>query len=135
MRRAFRWLLAVGMVAVGVLHLARPDGFVKIVPRALPAPLVLVVVSGICEIAGGIGLLFEKTRRAASLGLVALYVAVFPANVNMAVNDIQPEGMHLSPVLLWARLPLQLAFIALAFWVGRSGAPPVRSDVPPRGQP
>lgn len=107
------------MIGIGVLHLVRPDGFVKIVPRALPAPLLLVVVSGVFEIAGGAGLLFERTRRAASWGLVALYVAVFPANVNMAVNDIQPEGMHLSPLLLWTRLPLQLVFIALAIWVGR----------------
>jgi uncharacterized membrane protein len=116
-----RWVLAIAMVAIGVLHLVRPDGFVKIVPRALPAPLVLVIVSGLCEIAGGLGLLFERTRRAASWGLVALYVAVFPANVNMAMNDIQPEGAHLSQAVLWGRLPLQLVFIALALWVGRAG--------------
>lgn len=93
-RRVMRVLLAVGMTAIGVLHFVAPEGFVKIVPKALPAPLALVYFSGACEIAGGLGLLVERTRRLASWGLVALYVSVFPANINMAVNDIQPVGVH-----------------------------------------
>jgi uncharacterized membrane protein len=64
--------------------------------------------------------LVPMTRRWASYGLVALYVAVFPANVNMAINDIQPDGSHIATVLLWARLPLQIGLIAWALWIGRT---------------
>ena len=118
-RRVARTFLAVGMIAVGVLHFVAAVGFVKIVPTALPAPLALVLISGAAEIAGGVGLLVERTRRLASWGLVALYVSVFPANINMAVNDIQPVGVHVPEALLWLRLPLQAGFIALAWWVGK----------------
>lgn len=105
------------MIAVGVLHLVIPGWFVSIVPAALPAPLVLVVVSGIFEVLGGIGLLVPRTRRAASIGLVVLYVAVFPANINMVVHPALGHGVP--EWLLWARLPLQAVFIAWALLVGR----------------
>jgi uncharacterized membrane protein len=109
------------MMAVGALHFVAPAPFVRIVPAWLPAHLALVYVSGFFEILGGFGLLVPRARRAASLGLVALYVAVFPANVNMAVNDIALDGTsHAPPALLWGRLPLQALFIAWAFWVGKA---------------
>ncbi len=114
-----RYVLAVLMIAVGIAHFVAPEGFVKIVPAWLPSALVLVYVSGFFEIAGGVGLLVPATRRAASFGLIALYVAVFPANVNMALHQIQPRGMTLSPLLFWARLPLQAALIWWAWKVGK----------------
>jgi uncharacterized membrane protein len=120
-RPAARALLAIAMVSVGALHFATPAPFVRIVPAALPAPLALVYVSGVFEILGGAGLLVPRARRAASIGLAALYVAVFPANVNMAVNDIALDGVHHTPAaLLWLRLPLQVAFIAWALSAGRA---------------
>ncbi len=112
------------MVAVGVLHFARPDGFVKIVPAFLPAPLLLVYVSGFFEIAGGVGLFVTRVHRAAAVGLIALYVAVFPANINMAVNAIQPTGGHLPTSVMWLRLPFQLVFIGVAWWLSRSPTRP-----------
>lgn len=118
-RAALRAVLGVAMVSVGVLHFVAPRPFVGMVPAALPAPLVLVYVSGVAEIAGGLGLFVPRLRRAASWGLVALYIAVFPANVNMAVNDLPLGDYHPSPAALWARLPLQLVFIAWAWWVGK----------------
>ena len=118
-KSTLRIVLAVAMIAVGASHFFAPAGFVKIVPRALPYPLFLVYVSGLFEIAGGAGLLAERTERAAAWGLVLLYVAVFPANINMAVNQIQPEGMTLSPALFWLRLPLQIVLIAWAWWMTR----------------
>jgi uncharacterized membrane protein len=119
-RSAFRWLLALVMVLVGVLHFATPQFFVNIVPGYLPAHAALVMVSGVFEVLGGLGLLVRRVRRAASFGLVALYVAVFPANVNMVVH---PELGGSTPAwVLWARLPLQGVLIALALWVGRDGA-------------
>jgi uncharacterized membrane protein len=119
LKRVVRVVAAGAMIAIGITHFTSPGGFVKIVPSFLPAPLALVYVSGFFEIAGGLGLLFERTQRAASYGLIALYIAVFPANINMAIHDIQPADMHIPPALLWARLPLQAVFIALAWWLGR----------------
>ena len=117
---ALRGVLAVSMVAVGVLHFVNPEPFVRIVPSMLPAPLALVYVSGAFEIAGGLGLLVARLRRAAAYGLIALYVAVFPANVNMAIHRIPLQGTTPPPVwALWLRLPFQAVFIAWAYRVGR----------------
>jgi uncharacterized membrane protein len=116
-RIRLRYLLAMAMVAVGVVHLVAPAWFVSIVPAALPAPLTLVLVSGFFEILGGVGLLVRRARRAASIGLAVLYVAVFPANINMIVDAHASHGI--APWLLWARLPLQVVFIAWALYVGR----------------
>ncbi len=126
-KRAFRVIAGLSMILVGILHFSRPSGFVKIVPGWLPAPLFLVHLSGFFEIAGGIGLFSRRFHRAAAFGLIALYVAVFPANITMAVHDIQPDGAHLPVALLWLRLPLQAVLIALAWWLSRS---PVSSPPP-----
>jgi uncharacterized membrane protein len=125
-----RLLLAVAMIGVGILHFVNPDPFVKIVPSALPAPLTLVYVSGFFEVLGGAGLLVPRVRRAAAWGLVALYVAVFPANVNMAVHHISFDDAHpFPPAALWLRLPLQIVLIALAYWMSRRDG--TKDDLPP----
>lgn len=117
-RMVARWILAGAMVGIGVLHFVAPRPFVSIVPRALPAPLALVYLSGACEVLGGLGLLIPSLRRAAGWGLVALFIAVFPANVNMAVNNMPIGGVQY-PGLLWARLPLQAVLVAWAWWCSR----------------
>lgn len=120
-KTAVRALVAVAMVAIGITHFTSPAGFVAIVPKALPSPLVLVYVSGFFEIAGGVGLIVRRVQVAAAWGLVALYVAVFPANVNMVVNHIHQLGTMTVPEwALWARLPLQIVFVAVASWLARS---------------
>ena len=119
MKEALRYLLALFMVFAGVMHFVRPKGFARIVPKWLPAPMALVYVSGFFEVLLGLGLLVPATQRLAAWGLVALYVAVFPANVNMAVNHI---GFGRDPGprwILWVRLPLQLVLIAWAWWYTR----------------
>lgn len=116
-RSIVRVVMAVLMMAVGILHFVKPDGFVSIVPRALPDPLLLVQVSGFFEVLGGAGLLVPRVRRAAGIGLVALYICVFPANINMVVH---PELGGSVPVwALWLRLPFQILFIAAALWVSK----------------
>jgi uncharacterized membrane protein len=60
-----------------------------------------------------------RVRRLAAFGLVALFVAVFPANVYMAMHDVQPFAVHVSRVAQWARLPFQAVFIAIAVWLSR----------------
>ncbi len=110
-------LLAVSMVAVGLLHFARPKPFVRIVPKFLPAPLALVYISGFFEILGGIGLLIPDARAWAAWGLIALYVAVFPANIYMLTHNISLNPKKPIPRwALWLRLPFQLLFIAWAYW-------------------
>jgi len=111
------WILALGMIAIGILHFAQPKPFIRIVPKFLPAPRALVYISGFFEIAGGIGLLLPATRVAAAWGLIALYIAVFPANVYMLTHDVSLNPKKPIPRwALWARLPLQLVFIAWAYW-------------------
>ncbi|MEM6326257.1 MAG: hypothetical protein AAF791_03980 [Bacteroidota bacterium] len=98
--------LALMFVGAGIAHFVRPEPFEAIVPPALPAKRSLVYLSGVAEVLGGLGLLFRKTRRAAGWGLLALLVAVFPANVYMATAA--ERFAHLAPTwALWARLPLQ----------------------------
>jgi uncharacterized membrane protein len=117
LKKLLRVELALIMTGIGILHFTSPEPFVRVVPAALPAPLALVYLSGIAEIAGGVGLMIPPLRRAAGIGLIALYVAVFPANVNMAVNNL-PLGNVLVPTwALWARLPFQIVLIAWAYWV------------------
>jgi uncharacterized membrane protein len=110
--------LAAIMIAAGVLHVVNPVPFISIVPHFLPDPARLVLVSGVFEILGGIGLLVPQTRKPASLGLIALYTAVFPANINMALNDTPLGGHHFAHWLLWLRLPFQLVLIYWAWWCG-----------------
>lgn len=127
-RATLRVLLALFFLAAGAAHFRRPDLYVRIVPPYLPWPLLLVYLSGACEAAGGVGVLIPRLRRAAGWGLIALLIAVFPANVYMAVGDVRIEGLDVPPLLLWLRLPLQAV---LVFWVYRctlAGSPSHRSS-------
>jgi uncharacterized membrane protein len=111
------WVLALAMIAIGLLHFVQPKPFVRIVPKFLPAPLALVYISGFFEIAGGVGLLIPATRVAAAWGLIALYIAVFPANIYMLTHNISLNPKKPIPRwALWARLPFQLVFIGWAYW-------------------
>jgi uncharacterized membrane protein len=119
LRVALRILLAHMFVAVGVLHFVRPHLFEQIVPPYLPAPLALVYISGYFEILGGCCIMIPTVRKAAGWGLIALLIAVFPANIHMAVNNIQPDGASISPLAQWLRLPFQLVFIVWVWWCAR----------------
>lgn len=104
-----RILASMGFATSGVLHLVRPEIFLRIVPPMLPAPGMLVFVSGVAEIAGAIGLWVPPLQRAAGIGLIALLIAVFPANIYMAVAH--DKFAQFPQWALWARLPLQGVFI------------------------
>ena len=105
-------LVGLSFIAVGVEHFRNPGLFVPIVPPFLPAPLELVYISGFFEVAGGLGLLWSRTRRLAGWGLLALLVAVYPANIYMLVADVYIDGMARERWLLWARMPLQFVIAA-----------------------
>ncbi len=116
---AFRWLLTLFMVAGGINHFINPAPYLGMMPSVLPAPLALVYISGVAEIAGGLGLILPQTRRLAAWGIVLLLVAIFPANVNMAVNHLPLGTEEVPQAALWARLPLQAVLIAWAYWFTR----------------
>jgi uncharacterized membrane protein len=97
----------------GLLHFFFPGTYLRIMPTFLPWPGILIGVSGAAEIAGGLGLLFAGFRRFAAYGLALLLVAVFPANVYMAVAHIPFHGFMGESWVQWLRLPLQ---IPLIFW-------------------
>ncbi len=119
-KEKLRVILAICIIIVGSLHFAVPDPFVKIVPPYLPYHLELVYISGFFEILGGIGLLVPPVSQAAAWGLILLFIAVFPANINMAVNAIDLPGIPDSSALRWGRLPLQAVLIAWAWWYTRT---------------
>ena len=108
-----KYLLAIFMITAGIMHFANPAFFLKIVPQYLPLHKELVLVSGVCEVLLGILLLIPQTSRMAAWGIVALLIAVFPANIYLFQNqDLMPA----SPVVHLLRLPLQGVFILWAYW-------------------
>jgi len=116
-------LLAAFFVFAGVTHFTNSDYFVAIVPHWLPAPLAVVYVSGVAEIAGGLGVLLPATRRLAGWWLVALLVAVYPANVQMALESDRWAASGTPRWMLFTRLPIQFLLIAWAWWATRPESP------------
>ncbi len=110
-----RLLLGATFITTGALHFLRPRVFQAIVPDYLPAHRELVYASGVAELAGGVGVLHPRTRRVAGWWLIATLVAIFPANVSMAVDAERYRSIP-AP-LLWLRLPLQALLIAWAWRV------------------
>jgi uncharacterized membrane protein len=105
-------------VLAGLNHFVSPDFYVHMMPPYLPAHLALVYLSGIAEVVLGALLLVPRWWRLAAWGLIALLVAIFPANLHMALH---PElfASVASPGLLWLRLPLQAGLIVWAWWYTR----------------
>lgn len=108
--------LAAGLafLIAGAMHFVAPDRYLPMMPSWLPWHLELVYVSGFFEMAGGAGLLVPRLARPAAFGLVALLLAVFPANINAALTGSQAVGLPTAAWYLWLRLPFQLVFIG---WV------------------
>ncbi|MEM8558901.1 MAG: hypothetical protein AAGG50_13865 [Bacteroidota bacterium] len=114
-RTRTRWMLAVLFVGAGALHFVAPNVYLPLMPPYLPAPLTLVYLSGVAEIAGGIGLLLLSTRRWAGLGLIAMLGVFLLVHVHTALNPA--DYVDFAPAwALWVRIPLQFAFMALIWW-------------------
>ena len=116
-KRVVRLLFAVFLVVAGVTHFTNRDFFTAIVPPYLPWPEMLVYVSGVAEIVIGVMLMVPATSRLAGWAAIALLIAVFPANIHMAMNPQLYPDVSLSALLI--RLPLQGVLIALAYWFTR----------------
>jgi uncharacterized membrane protein len=108
--------LAVMFLFTSMAHFnrMRPD-LVRMVPKRLPAPAILVTLTGIAELVGAIGLLVQPFSRLAAIGLALLLVALFPANVHAARAGLTLGGRPATPLVL--RLPLQVLWIGLLCWV------------------
>ena len=120
-----RIVLAAFFMAAGALHFLKPRPYESIMPEALPAHRELVYLSGAAELAGGAGVLSERTSRWAGWWLIATMLAVFPANINMAVEAERFEDIP--EPLLWARLPLQAAIV---YWIWRVAVRPTSAATP-----
>lgn len=110
---------AIFYVVAGSLHFIKPDAYLKIMPPYIPRHVAMVGLSGVFEILGGLGLLIPQTRRVAAWGLVALLIAVFPANVYVATNPIESGAASIAPVLRWGRLLVQLLLVWWLLWCTR----------------
>jgi len=110
------FLIAILFLGVGVMHFVNPAFFVSIMPPFLPYHLELVYISGVFEILGGLGVLVPPVRKWAAYGLIALLIAVFPANIQMLVNEVKSHGWTLMTIPLIIRLPIQPLLI---YWVYR----------------
>ncbi len=109
-----KWTFAVAFVLAGVNHFLNTDFYLRMMPPVFPAHLFLVYLSGVFEIALGILLLIPRFTRFAAWGLIALLIAVYPANIYMASDTtIFPE---ISPTAQYFRLPIQFVLIAWAYW-------------------
>jgi uncharacterized membrane protein len=117
LRVIFRWLLAAFFIAAGLNHFRDMEFYRAMMPGWLPWPDALIQASGIAEVLGGIGVLVPVARSFAGWGLIALLVAVFPANLQLALHPEKLTGLVLPAWALWARLPLQAVLIAWVWWM------------------
>ena len=119
-RAIFRWLLVLFYGVAGVLHLAIPGPFLSIMPPFVPAPEVVVALTGIAEILGAAGLAqpwLKRIRAAAGIGLALYALCVWPANVNHMLIDLaKPDGSNLAYHI--PRMFAQPVLIWLALWTG-----------------
>lgn len=118
-RKIFLGIAAIFYIFAGALHYLRPAMYMKIMPPYIPWHLAMVYGSGAAEILGGLGLLLPRFRRSAALGLVALLIAVFPANVYMATNPVEAGAGSLPPAALWGRLLIQPVLVWWVLWCTR----------------
>ena len=121
-----RVLYGAAFIFAGVSHFTNRDFFASIVPQYLPWPALLVYISGVAEILLGGLLMVPMTSRQAAWGLIVLLIAVFPANIHMAMNPQLFPDISLTALLV--RLPLQLVFIAIAYWFTRRSKLEVKSE-------
>jgi len=110
--------LSLMLVFTGISHFTfMKKDFVRMMPPSIPWPRGMVYFTGVCEIAGAVGLLLPEFRRAAAYALIAFFLAVLPANIHAARAGVNLRGKPATS--LWLRIPMQMLFIAVAFWSAR----------------
>ena len=116
-KQTLLWVMAAFYVFAGVMHFVRPDVYLPMMPPYLPWPGPLVFLSGVAEIALGLAILVPRLRPVAAWGIILLLIAVFPANIHIALNNVplfgNPEG---AGIWNWVRLPMQGVLALWAWW-------------------
>lgn len=120
LKRPLVYVMAALYIVAGILHFIFPDLYVQVIPPFIPFPMAMVYLSGIAEIGLGAMLLHPRTRQLAAWGIIAMLIAIFPANIYMATHTVPVEG---GPAFLedgdsfgrWVRLPFQALLIAWAY--------------------
>jgi uncharacterized membrane protein len=116
-KRALLWLMGTLYIVAGVLHFVATDAYLPLMPPWLPAHRALILLSGAAEVVLGALVLVPATRRLAAWGIVLLLIAVFPANLHVALHDVPLFGaMDGLGVWNWVRLPFQLVLMLWAWW-------------------
>ena len=117
-KRFLLWVMAAVYVVAGFNHLLNPAFYLAIMPPGLPSPEWLNLLSGLAEIVLGVYVLEPRVRVLAAWGIIALLIAVYPANIHMALH---PERFpDMTATALYLRLPLQFVFAGIVWWSTRS---------------
>ncbi|WP_396594266.1 DoxX family protein [Brevundimonas sp. R86498] len=118
LRPPARWILIAAYLAAGILHVLAPAPFLGITPGWVPFAPTVILITGLAEIAGAIGLIIPRLRRAAGLGLALYAACVFPANIQHAINDLTLADPQLGWAYHGPRLLFQPVIVWWALWVG-----------------
>jgi uncharacterized membrane protein len=113
-----RLAMALSLLFIGVDHLVTPDRYRPMMPDFVPYPFEVVIFTGLCEIAGGLGLLTRRLRKPAAIALAIYFAAVFPANIKNAVEGVAVEGLPANQWYYWVRLLFQPIVIGWALYAG-----------------
>ena len=111
------YLMAGFYIVAGVMHFVRPGYYVPMMPPYLPWHMLLIYLSGVAEVVLGIAVLIPSLRSAAAWGIILLLIAIFPANLHIALHNVPVFGAaEGAGIGNWIRLPFQLVLIAWAWW-------------------
>ena len=123
-KRVMLWIMGIFYVVAGLAHLVRTDYYLPMMPAYLPAHRELVLLSGVAEVVLGIAVLIPQTRRLAAWGVILLLIAIFPANLHIALHNVPLFGAAQGAgIWNWVRLPFQLVLIAWAWWYTQPSEP------------
>lgn len=116
-KRILLWVMAIFYILAGVMHFARPDYYRPMMPPYLPWHDFLIYLSGFAELGLGIAVLIPSIRPLAAWGIILLLVAIFPANLHIALHNVPVFGAaEGAGIGNWIRLPFQAVLIAWAWW-------------------
>lgn len=116
-KRVLLWVMGIFYVLAGIMHFVRPEVYLPMMPPYLPWHLALIYLSGLAEVVVGVGVLIPGTRRMAAWATILLLIAIFPANIHIALNNVPLFGAEEGAgIFNWVRLPVQGVLILWAWW-------------------
>jgi uncharacterized membrane protein len=111
-RARMRWGLSLSLIFTGIDHIANPGRYLPMMPAFVPLHAEIILFTGICELAGAVGLLIPRLRRLTGIMLAIYFFCVFPANIKNAIEGLSVEGLPSANWYYWVRL----AFQPLVIW-------------------